>query len=598
MRLSFVSALDSIKESPSEEELSNFLVISGPNGSGKTNLLQAIASGRVLLDGIQPRDSTILRQFSISQMSATDESPLTPQNLEDASSQLWNLMRLTKDNLGQQPGYSTPEQMEGALQDAVLGNGRLSVWQLSHLKMKSGKSLVQMTWEDLRRWSPLTVGNTDPFQLRVTATFLAYHVRRNNNAYDGWLRNTGSTEISALTDAEFIETYGPPPWELLNETLALIDLPYEFVPPLGREPDLEYEAQLRHRQTGEIVHVSKLSSGEKTLLAIAMTMYSSSVTPSSMAMPQILLLDEADASLHPSMIKNLLQVLEELFVDRFNVRVILATHSPTTVALAREDSLYVMRRSESRRLIKATRDQALGALTVGLPTLSVSTENRRQVFVESEYDEVAYTKLFQILRGTLNSPFSLEFIASGKGDAGGSTAVKHLVSNLRGAGNTAVWGILDKDKRKGASSGIVYSPARYSLENLVLDPLAVGLYLLREQKFSPEPMGLSPEFKYFELDSESAQTIVDFIVGRVALPAPSERLTAVEYLGGFSCNVPEQWLSMNGHLLEDTLKEAIQELKGPQKQLKREVVYKVFGELSRAVPTDVVNLFASLLSAL
>jgi len=52
-----------------------------------------------------------------------------------------------------------------------------------------------------------------------------------------------------------------------------------------------------------------------------------------------LLLDEVDASLHPSMIKNLLDVIEKIFLKN-GCKVILATHSPTTVALAPEESIY------------------------------------------------------------------------------------------------------------------------------------------------------------------------------------------------------------------------------------------------------------------
>ena len=65
--------------------------------------------------------------------------------------------------------------------------------------------------------------------------------------------------------------------------------------------------------------------------------------------PQVLLLDEVDASLHPSMMQNMLNVIEKVFLEN-GVKVILVTHSPTTIALAPEESVYVMNRSCKNRI--------------------------------------------------------------------------------------------------------------------------------------------------------------------------------------------------------------------------------------------------------
>jgi predicted ATPase len=56
-------------------------------------------------------------------------------------------------------------------------------------------------------------------------------------------------------------------------------------------------------------------------------------------LPRALLLDEIDASLHPSMIRTLLNAVQTAFVDKGS-KVIVATHSPTTVALTPASSLY------------------------------------------------------------------------------------------------------------------------------------------------------------------------------------------------------------------------------------------------------------------
>jgi AAA15 family ATPase/GTPase len=121
--------------------------------------------------------------------------------------------------------------------------------------------------------------------------------------------------------------------------------------------------------------------------------------------PKVLLFDEIDAPLHPSMTQSLLRTIQDVLINRHGIKVILTTHSPSTVALAPETSLYAMSKTESktelRRLQKTTKDKALTILTTGVPTLSIDYENRRQVFVESQYDAQFYEKIYEKLRDKL-----------------------------------------------------------------------------------------------------------------------------------------------------------------------------------------------------
>ena len=84
--------------------------------------------------------------------------------------------------------------------------------------------------------------------------------------------------------------------------------------------------------------------------------------------PDALLLDEIDASLHPSMIRNLIEAIQDIFL-KSGTKVILVTHSPTTVALAPEESVYVMNKEGENRIEKRTRGDALSILTEGFATL-------------------------------------------------------------------------------------------------------------------------------------------------------------------------------------------------------------------------------------
>ncbi len=105
--------------------------------------------------------------------------------------------------------------------------------------------------------------------------------------------------------------------------------------------------------------------------------------------PDVLLLDEVDASLHPSMMKNMLEVVDDIFL-RQSVKVILVTQSPTTIALAPEDSVHIMNPNGAERIVKTTRQEALTILTQGYATLDEGLKL---------FDEVANAKLTIITEG-------------------------------------------------------------------------------------------------------------------------------------------------------------------------------------------------------
>jgi hypothetical protein len=138
-------------------------------------------------------------------------------------------------------------------------------------------------------------------------------------------------------------------------------------------------------------------------------------------MPDLILLDEVDAPLHPSMVLSLLRTIENVIVGQYGRKVIMATHSPSTVALAPEESVYLMDPS-TRELHKVTRDAAMKSLTVGVPVLSINWENRRQVFVESKHDAIFYERIANIAQPYTVPGISLAFIGSGHSTDGVATA--------------------------------------------------------------------------------------------------------------------------------------------------------------------------------
>lgn len=601
IRLGFVRPLNSINGPVVDDEIADFVVLSGPNGCGKSNFLEAIHQGAIAVEGVPQTQPGAIRFFGLAQLVATAEGAQSAMSFRDRWIQLsQHVASLVSQLTGQ--GYNIPrgsDQLEEAVRGRLVHDQQVTEPVLHRMVSQAGKRLIDFTDDDFRVYSPLLVGIRDPFTLTVGELFLTYHARKVRNEFLQWLaEKKQDPSVRPMTDEEFVGRYGPPPWELLDETLASIGLDYRFDPPVGTEEDLVYEARLVHGETGAVVTTAQLSSGEKTLMAVAMSLYTGSRLGEAIELPRVLLLDEPDASLHPSMVQSLLRVTGDVFCRQYGVKVLLATHSPSTVALAPAESIYTMRRSEFPRLRRVARDETLASLTVGLPTLSVRIENRRQVFVESEHDQACYQELFRLLHQSLATPISLEFIASGMGGQGNANAVIHLVTKLRGAGNTSVVGVVDRDERLGAPAGIYFIASRYSIENLVLDPLLVGTFLLREHIVSAEAMLLPPGLRHFKLEDQHAQAVSNFITESVRQEHDDITPVMISYVGGLSLAVPKFYLDLRGHDLEERLCKAFPRLRAHRAEaLKRRVIETVVGDMPGFMPKEVVALFTSLLAS-
>lgn len=475
--------------------------------------------------------------------------------------------------------------------EQIVASRFISQVALNRMLTESGKDLVEMTDLDFKRHAPLVGGIKDPFAVSVAEIFLSYEQRRAANEKAQWIEKEKGRGNS-LSDEEFADRFGNAPWLLLEETLKLVGLSYKFSIPPEDSNDRSYQVTLVD-DDGISIQLNDLSSGERVLLAVALSLFTGSRMSEAIELPRLLLLDEADASLHPLMIKSLLTVIEEIFVKQYNVQVILTTHSPTTVALAPPDSLFVMNRS-GRKLQSVTTDEVLNLLTVGVSSLSVRLENRRQIFVESEVDQALYQDLFRILKGELISDHSAEFIAVGKNSKGGGCdAVVRIVADLRTAGNSTVLRIVDRDFREGASRYIHFLPDRYSIENLLLDPLIFGAFLLREGILSTTDLGLPGQIRHFELNERHAVLIISAMSKLFQF---GDNLVEIEYMGGFTANVPREFLNMQGHTLQERATEVFAGVKRDQnRDLMQAIVNNSVADLPGFVPKSFIVLLENVL---
>lgn len=206
-----------------------------------------------------------------------------------------------------------------------------------------------------------------------------YQFQKIKNSLDKLSAIDWEEDISYLEKEEFIKKFGLSPVEQINEVLNEYDCNGYFLTTnriqaqFGHDKaNINIQINLKQKEAGYQTNFDQLSSGEKTLIALSLLIYKSR---KKRIIPRVLLLDEVDSSLHPSMIKRLLSVIEELFIKRQGLKVILATHSPTTVALSPDDSIFVVNKNGPDKVSKRKKSVVINLLTEGFATLNTDDTN-------------------------------------------------------------------------------------------------------------------------------------------------------------------------------------------------------------------------------
>ncbi len=595
--------LDNIYKSlnPFEIELPDFVILTGVNGSGKTHILTAIHEHKLIATS---DEKSIIRKIytNYETLKPNDSNQITKELLKTEQANLMTVINKAKNpraprfNIGAGE-YHWIDSLTSSQRNAV-----------KHISEYSGKSCDEITQEDVDNHYPaVTTDVNDIFNHNLSAIFKRYADIKEKNNYFEYKNRSHNENNAVLNDSEFEGKYGIPPWDLMNDILSDSNLPYKLTFPSHQNPydEKPFQTKLINEITNSEVNFSDLSSGEKTLMCLALAMYNSE---KEMGFPDLILMDEPDASLHPSMAKQFLNIIQDVFVKKHNVKIIMVSHSPSTVALAPEDSIYVVAKESSggEKIKKSSKDTALKILTAGVPSFSINYENRRQIFVESRYDVEYYEQLYNKLSPKLNPEISLNFISSGdsRTDKNGDPVanceqVKQIVQTLRKSGNKFIFGVIDWDNTNRNDEGIFVLgyEKRYSIENYIFDPLLVVAFLLRSKFIKATDAGLSTDESYLNLSTltnDSLQKVVDFIITKMG--GDQNNKVNVAYINGKTIQVPNWYLTIQGHELEKKLKDSFPELKRYNKEsaLKNEILRTVVDDHPGLIPKDLYDLFVNL----
>ena len=268
------------------------------------------------------------------------------------------------------------------------------------------------------------------------------------------------------------------------------------------------------KSTNEIIPFNDLSSGEKVIIGLILKLFTSEYYGEALTFPDLLILDEPDAHLHPEMSKLLLDVLEETFVNKYGIKVILSTHSPSTIALASENQIFQLTNGTASSLKKISKDEALKILTSFIPTLSIDYRNHRQVFVESPTDVIYYQFLHDKHAQNNSSPFKLYFISNSAGKSNCSQ-VYNIVKEIRKSGNSTSYGIVDWDLTNKPEIYVYVHglEERYSVENFILDPIYLVCLLIDSNNAHGvlEKIGLDKTYNQYLLGNEKTERLQEIL---------------------------------------------------------------------------------------
>lgn len=642
IRLSFASQHKSILSFDTTDLATDFVVITGINGAGKTHLLEAIESGHVRVQGI-PARAPHIRRFHHSNMQPNDSRAANPSQLWEQRTSLWNEVS------------AQVEQQKSILRTNLLGQGvpseelvdlkAASSWSVADLQaivhdptkatqlhknlqqwLEQADEQVWNTWtqhpqrmglartirqrcgrcvglteEAFYEQVPVDWTPTDVFQQNFASLFAGYYRRFEENRMSRFYALNDGENTSWMDDDAFAERFGGPPWETVNEILETAQLPVRVNHPTGRY-DQPFTLKLRHVDLDCDVAYSNLSSGEKIIMSLAHCLYYARSGNLSLTLPQLLLLDEPDAPLHPAMAKSFMDVIEQVLVRDHGVKVIMTTHSPSTVAFAPDGAIYTLERSP-RRLIPSSRDAAISILTDGFATVMPST---RFVIVEAAFDQDVYQTIYDTIAAQ-NPSFSappLVFVPASDRDnqtGGGSGQVSNWAEKLTSSGLTFFRGVLDRDADNAATE-IVLVLGRYSIENYLLDPIAIYACLVEKNLHAnvmlTEEIWECNVHLLSTLEDEALQRVADAVFTRIQEFRPqlaSSKRFAIEYRNGRKITAPVWFRDERGHDLSTIVRECFRDGDKPvfSRNLE-ELKLMICAKLPGFIPSELEKLFREL----
>ncbi len=392
MKIKFNQKYKSI-DNFNEIDIKDFSIFLGVNGSGKTHMLKAIQEGFVSADSVQKEK---ISYFDLQTFLIKNQKEISPRNIDDEKLKAWNILDSQKQTF---QGYDSQIQTivgekkypyDAEVSEAQKGqyvqqkknilefiNGQTQNDPKTKKLLKtgifeSGKYASEITQPEFFKFANY---NPDDYELleSLSEVFFEYQ-KKITTAKLSKKEGGGGLKAKEVQKLEKLS-----PWDFVNNMFAEFGLLHSITYPTFTTGDLinsqVVSFQVKLIIDDEEIDFDDLSSGEKILCALAITVYQDNKSN----FPELLLLDEIDASLHPSMVQHLLNVIENVFIKN-RCKIILATHSPTTVALASEESLFeIQKGKEQQKIKKISQADSINLLSEGIITFEKGLKIQKSI---------------------------------------------------------------------------------------------------------------------------------------------------------------------------------------------------------------------------
>lgn len=575
-------------------ELPDFCVLTGKNGSGKSHLLQAMADNAhstIFKTNEEHEDElTIVKYIPFNGLNPNVQSNCQYLELTNKRKNEWNKIYSAIQKYNQ---YVKKDTLYGRDVFHFLPHNDIPTHKILDKLIQKYGSVTAITEDKFNAmYEVFEMSASEIFSSQFASIFKLYHTRLEDNHYKVYRNEKCNEKHEVLSDKEFFEIYGPKPWDLINSMLEKASLPYRVNNPEGEDRESDFHLVLSDPERGIIIDVNDLSTGEKVLMSLALAIYN---TTEHNHKPQVLLLDEPDAPLHPEYSQVLLSAIYESIVEQAKVKVVITTHNPTTVALSPEDSLFRMDRDLGKPE-KITKKEALNILTKDLDNLRISTDSRRQIFVENQNDVQYYER---IVRHLPDFKVKFQFLPPHTRNGCNCDDVKNIVHTLRNFGNDSVYGLVDYDNTNESDEFVyvVGEQRRYAIDNYVFDPVYVFFLLVRERTIRTEDLGIGNYTftKLGQLSQGQIQQCIEFISSELGLNTG----TKVTYntIGGKSFQILEEYFRIQGHKFEEKIMNkwpqlnAVKRGRNDESILKVHVLDNIINEYPEYLSVDFIETF-------
>lgn len=319
-------------------------------------------------------------------------------------------------------------------------------------------------------------------QIDVSKIFYRYFEEQQNNSYR---KASGPT---FLDDYEFKAKFGESPWDEVNNLLKKYGFRHSFIAPNKAEDPRAtngYKAKLID-ENNNIIEISDLSSGETVIIALLLSTYAAQQKTNrifQIDIPDVILFDELDAHLHPSMTRMMFDVIQSSLIERLSTNVIMSTHSPSTIALAPSASVFKLTPGLVHKLRPVDKATACRDLSDGFVQI---LDGSQIVIVEGKDDPLFYRAIERAIRtsGDLIGVPVLHFVPASKSSdpssGGGVKTAEDWAIKLKETNLPNIHALLDNDGIRENSGSIKVLQGRYAIENFVLDPIAIAITLITD----------------------------------------------------------------------------------------------------------------------